>query len=285
MHLRHLLPALLALALAGPARADFRHFGWMEEPDLVPAGEAELELWTTVGLGAESDRVPLHRRIGPTVQLQLGLSERLQVTAAISAVGLRREVDFSLPPPCPDSPSCVAAPSIGVDRSGLDELRAGVEVALSSTPRGGTSLTLGAGTFRMLAHEALEVGIRSASSSERHVLAWDLLLRGGRGAGYDPDRALLAALGGIGSSWTIGRSCHVGLELRSEALVEIGSDVDPYVSLYAGPSIGYRGERFWTVLSVLPQLPAPLTRSDTTFNTSLGDGELLQARLQLAARF
>src|SRR5262245_4330048 len=82
--MRAITASLAVAALLAPesALADFRRFGFVDEPDVLEAGHAQLELVDTVGIGAHVDDPDgvTYRSFAHDVRLQLGFSDSVQLT-------------------------------------------------------------------------------------------------------------------------------------------------------------------------------------------------------------
>jgi hypothetical protein len=87
----------------------------------------------------------------------------------------------------------------------------------------------------------------------------------------------------LGLAYIIHKDFSIGLEARYHSVtlpiseIPVGEENLPFTALFAGPTLSYHGETWWTVLTVMPQLTGSTPRS--TEKLELEEHEKMEARL------
>lgn len=256
---------LAALFSVSDARASDRVFGYTYETAVLNPGDTELEPWTTVGVGRELHYLRFDNRL----EYEFGIVRDLQGavyfnTRAVNsdsideATGARvRSESYSFR---------------GVDYEAKYKLSDPVADAL------GSALYLELG---LAPHEAK---VEGKVLLDKHF--GDVVLATNLVAEYEQEWETPGELEhelelevDLGLSYRVSESFSAGLELRQVNGLEGGKELES-ATLFGGPSLGYSGEGWWGVLSVLPQLRAFKGKSDGDFR-DLEHQEKAQIRLLL----
>lgn len=260
----HRLTAGVALlVLAGAAQADENLFGYVRGAEVLPKGSAEFYQWFT----QRSDKGSGHyRAIDTKTEIEYGVTDRFQVSAEVNGMSLDTHgltIDGYLPK----------------DNKFGWKLQS-IEVAGKYN-----FLSPARDDFGLSGYVSLEIGRLDPHSGQRkteyefetHLLAQKYFLEGeltwvgniGLRAAYE-HRAAVAGLPadfdwpttaemeintkiGTGLSYRFRPGWYVGAEAMYEAEHETEVGLERW-SLFAGPSLHYGGERWWSTLTLFRQL-------------------------------
>jgi hypothetical protein len=250
-----LLVAGGVLLPAARAAATERRFGYVYGSGVLIPGDVELESWTTARLG----RSTFYDRFDERLELEVGLTERLQTAFYLNFAGLAEDTmgvrvhEFELEGVSSEWKLKLLDPV--ADPIGLAlywELSAGpTEVELEA------KVILDRRFGRFLA--ALNVvGAYELEFAEVGVLEGEAELEIDAGFGVFITPALFA-----------------GLELRNHNA--ISADGWEYSVLFLGPTFSFAQPTWWMSLSLMPQVGAIAGATEGPFN--LADHERLEARL------
>jgi hypothetical protein len=237
---------LLALSLAslsGAAAAKERSFAYTRESSVLPAGQSELEPWTTFRVGRERYYSALDARLA----LAHGLASHLQLALYWNAQARTQDV-------VQDE---LTGELARVSASELDS--ASLELAYQLTDS--TADALGSALYL-----ETTLGPRHSQLVARLVLdhslgAW--LFAGNLGAHYELEpvrghdgselETAFVLEPRLGARYALPGGFRVGLELRAPLAL---SGHTEGATLFGGPALGWAGHRFWAVVGVEPQLVA-----------------------------
>lgn len=255
--------ATALLALAGAARADENLFGYVRGSEVLPKGASEFYQWFT----QRSDKGQgTYRALDAKTEFEYGVTDRFQVSGELNAMALNTSglvIDGYLP----------AARKFGLKPSS-------VEVSVKYN-----FLSPAKDDFGLSNQTSLEYGwvdphsgqkkteyeLVSALLAQKYFLEGQLTWVGNLGvrAAYEK-RAAIANLPegfdwptdpemeinlkvGTGLSYRFAPNWYVGAEMEHETEYETEVGVERW-SLFAGPSLHYGGERWWTTLTLFRQL-------------------------------
>jgi len=262
--MRLTLPAaaalLAAVQLFAPnrvAHASQRHFGYTYETGTLPAGAFELEPWFTFSTGREH----LYNGFDQRLELEYGVTDDvmtaiyLNTSAAtfkddngalikvVDQPGMSWEWKFKLADPVADAVGVGLYVELGVKP---DE--AELEVKLLLDKQLGDLLL----ALNLVAEPEIEV---EADESEPELkLEFDLA-----------------------AAWLVSAHLSLGVEVHGVlVLPEVESVTDG--ALYAGVTMGYRSQRWWLTVSVLPQIVA-LAGATGDSSLNLTEFERVESRL------
>jgi len=225
---------------SGSAAANDRHFTYTYETATLNAGDVELEPWTTYRFG----RQRYYARFDQRLELELGVTDRLMSAWYLNLTSVAADVE--------DDAGVVARESdlefAGVSSEWKLKLTDPVADPL------GTALYL-EGTLA-----PTEAKIEGKVLLDKRVgpllLAANLVGEYGRAweeRGETEDEVELVTL--LAAAWVFDERASVGLELRQLNELEGGSELESAV-LYAGPTVSYAVDGWWSAFTVLPQVAA-----------------------------
>lgn len=261
---RGFLPLAVVTALASGARASESRFAFTRESDVLPAEHAELRNFSTFRLGRER----YFSRVDERLAFVWGASSRFQGAFEWSVAATAKDE------PNPDTKILerrstfrfVAASTewtYGLSDPIADVLGAALVVNVGYGPEradvgGGLILDKRLGDLLFAANLS---GLQTWSFAARETES-EQDVRLNLAGGYFLTPAVFA-----------------GIEALSTTLIR---DEDLQSSaVYVGPAIAWSAERFWLVLSALPQVFAPKSAEGTL---DLDTGEHVRARLLVAFR-
>jgi hypothetical protein len=263
MKMHRLTAAGLLLALAGTAQADENLFGYVRGAEVLPKGSAEFYQWFT----QRSDKGAGHYRATDTkTEIEYGVTDRFQVSAEVNGLALNTHgltIDGYLPKD---------------KKSGLRVQ--GVEVAAKYN-----FLSPARDDFGLSGYASFEIGRLDPHSGQRkteyefetQLLAQKYFLEGeltwvgniglraarelrkpltGLPADFDwptdPEMEINVKLG-TGVSYRFHPGWYVGVEAMYEAEHETEVGLERW-SVFAGPSLHYGGQRWWSTLTLFRQV-------------------------------
>lgn len=247
-------PTVLA---AGPAQATTRHFNQTYESGVLNPGSAELEPWTTFRHGRAHSftayDLRLEYEVGVVPNLQTSLywnfSSVTQDDAGVRTTTTRldsvsSEWKYKLSDPVADA---LGSAVYLEGTAGTDN--AEVEAKLILDKRFGSLLV-------------------AANLVGDHEWNWAAPGDTKREAGFELDTAI---------GYFVTPSFIAGIEARSTSELEDADELESSV-IYAGPSIGFSTESWWTTLSFTPQIAA-LKGASAGSHLDLDRQERMQARV------
>jgi hypothetical protein len=201
-----------------------RHFGFLWDAEGPARGQTDVQLWATPRWGRPENFLALDVRAGALQGLPAGFSLGFFVDATLSSTGATQE------------PGIDGRLAVHLGKSfALGPARLGGRCEVSGGPNGISVLGVLAADAQL---GAFRVGFNAD--------AWtDVPLTGG---GKTRARQTL------GLSYLLTNGVSAGLELQNRLSWRrstYGGD-----AFLLGPSVGYRGERFWFSLVLLPQVAA-----------------------------
>ncbi|HET7540739.1 MAG TPA: hypothetical protein VFK05_12730 [Polyangiaceae bacterium] len=260
--LRLFAPLLLSLlAVAAPATATERHFGFSYESGVLNAGQAEIQPWTTVRAGRANYFSRLEARLG----FQLGLPHNLQA-ALFWDISSTAE-DIRIPGATLDS---------RLTATEFQSLSAELKYKLTDP----TADALGSALLLTGQAGPMLVGFEGRAIVDKQLGAFLLGLNLFY-AGTEHLDANSSAVASFGASAAVGYfvtpNIVTSLELRNEN--RFSGELD-YSVLYFGPTLSYASTRFWLTLAAQPQVIA-FKGATSGYHLDLHENEYLQARLLL----
>ncbi len=272
MHFRSLSLFVLAFAGVVPVlQANDRAFAYTYESAVLPAGEREVELWTTWRRGHEGQ---FYSRYDHRVELEWGLGNNWQTSFYLNWQQVTAE---NFDP--------VTGTSLGNSHKFefkgistewkyklLDPVANAVGLALYS------ELSLGSDEVELEAKLILDKKLG------RHFLAYNLV--GEYEVEFSPGHreGALKIENALGYSYSFGDHFSAGLEVNSRA--QRAGGAWQYHALYAGPVVHYSAKNWWVTLTGLQQLPALKRSVSTPDSRYVFDGqERTNIRLLLSHRF
>jgi hypothetical protein len=258
---RVFLALLVAVTVASAAEASERRFTYTYESGVLPPGGREIEPWSTFRLG----RSEFYSRFDGRIELELGLTERLQTALYLNAKAvaadtpLGRSTSTELEGISSEWKLKLADPV--ADRAGValyGELSAGpteleVEGKLILDKRAGRLL----GALNLVAEH--EWGFEEAGTEQETALEVD-----------------------AAACWFLTPRLTAGLELRSHTVLP--PEGEPTRSaLFLGPTVSYAREGWWAAVSVLPQIHALAGASDGGLD--LEEHERVEIRVLFGVEF
>lgn len=263
MKMHRLTAAGVLLALAGTAQADENLFGYVRGAEVLPKGSAEFYQWFT----QRSDKGAGHYRATDTkTEIEYGVTDRFQVSAEVNGLALNTHgltIDGYLPKD---------------KKSGLRVQ--GVEVAAKYN-----FLSPARDDFGLSGYASFEIGRLDPHSGQRkteyefetqllaqkYFLEGELVWAGNIGLRAarelrkpltglpedfdwptDPEMEINVKLG-TGVSYRFHPGWYVGVEAMYEAEHETEVGLERW-SVFAGPSLHYGGQRWWSTLTLFRQV-------------------------------
>lgn len=250
---------LVALLLMGrPSPASERRFAFTQESAVLPAGDAEIEPWTTFGVGREHH----YARIEQRLELELGLTHSLQTALYWNFAGMAATVE--------DDEGALTRVSEVEKSSVSSEWKYKLSDPLADALGSALYLeaTLGPEEAALEAKIILDKQVGSFLFALNLVgeNEWEL----GLGETETEQELEVDLAAGVFLTPTL----VVGLEAMSSTLVE--EEVESS-RIYLGPSLAYASSRYWLTLSALPQVLAPKGPEGETVDLEHGERLLLRA--------
>ena len=257
--------AVVVALIAGTASANERHFTYIYEPATLPAGIIELEPQTTFKYGHER----FFSEIGHRLEFEVGITDSLQSALYINFAGVSEE----------GADGKVSEPAFGYD--GLSwEWKWKLMDPVADAVGLGLYLELGAHPNELSTELKLLLDKRFGNFNFAfNAIVEPAFVR-------ETDKAELKELefeADIGLGYFITDAFSVGIEIRNhnEMAKDEGKDLEFEKSaLFAGPVITYAADRWWTALTVMPQIAA-LKGATSGSILDLEDHEKLETRLIL----
>jgi hypothetical protein len=270
--------ALLTVAALAAAitvsRADERRFNYTYEPEVLPKGAFEFEQWVTLRsqrTKAGTVQQGNFNRWQIREELEYGVSDRATVALYLNGEATSFK-DFSATPPASSSTTEFTGVSLEGRYQLLSPARNPVGLTLYFEPRFGSS--------EIELEQKIILGQRHGdwkwALNLGHAVEWKNDL-------HDREGELELS---FGLARDLGKHWSLGLELRNH------NELPDYrrwenTALFLGPVVNYRQEKFWTTLTVLPQIYGRNFLGNPDGNTSLdlAGHERIHVRLILGISF
>jgi len=248
--------SILVGGLGLPAHASERRFAYTYQSLVLNAGEVELEPWTTYRYG----RQDFYSRFDQRVEFEVGVTDRLQMAwylnfkAVTADVGPQRQSTFDF-----------GGVSWELKYKLLDPVADPVGLALYFEPG------LGPDEAELEAKVIVDKRLGSVIGAINVVgeIEWEY-------GGEETEREVVLEFD-VGVAYLLTRALSAGLELRVHNEFPEGKGLE-HSALFAGPALSYAGDKWWTTVTVLPQL-ASLTGGDDGSVLSLRGHERFEARV------
>jgi len=256
-----LLGSLVLLTSAPDASASERRFTYTHESGTLAAGERELEPWSTFRIGRDD----FYNRIDSRLELEFGLTERLQTawylnltgvtkdegnvrTTEVEHAGVSWEWKYKLTDPVADA----IGTAVYLEGTGAPH-EAEIEAKLIVDKRMGKVLV----AANLVGEQ--EWKFETQDTETETILALDL-----------------------GVAYFVSPTVALGLEIRDDNVIEHGEWEASAV--FVGPVVSWSSEAVWAALSVLPQV-ANLKKEEGAGALDLAHHERVNARLIFGAHF
>jgi hypothetical protein len=232
--------ALLVALVAVPASAwaSDRHFTYTHETDVLPAGQIELEPWTTFRIGKPDWFFEIDQR----VELELGLGHRLQTSFYLNFATAKfgdghgnfaTETSFD---------------SVSWELKG--KLSDPVADAIGSALY--LETTAGPGEVELEGKLLLDKQVGNCLLAFNLVSESELELEGD---GVHPEEKIELDLGASGK---LSQHVSLGLEVHQHNIIEAEDGEERmqllHSALFVGPTVAWRGKAWWGALTVMPQV-------------------------------
>jgi hypothetical protein len=260
--MRRIFPTLLAAATCvPPALASERHFTYTYESAVLRPGGREIEPWSTFRLG----RSDFYSRLDSRLELELGLTERLQTALYLNAKAVAEETPLGR-----TTSTELAGISSEWKLKLADAVADRVGVALyGEIGAGPTELEL---EGKLILDKRVGRWLGALNLVAEHE--WEFEEAGTEGeTALEVDAAFC---------WFLTPRLAAGLELRSHTVLP--PEGEPTRSaLFLGPAFSYAREGWWVAASVLPQIRALAGASDGGLD--LEEHERVEVRVLFGLEF
>lgn len=260
---------LIALSLFGSsqAAASDRHFNRTYESRVLDPGNVELEPWTTWRAGRQA----YFSRFDQRLEFEFGVTQNLQTALYWNFEGVTKDVDI------PDSTGASSVRAresefkfASVSSEWKYKLSDPVADAVGSALYG--EVSVGPSEVEFEAKFIIDKQLGKVLFAVNPVVEYEINLEG-----TESEKELKLALA-FGAGYFVSEKVLFGLEL--EQLNKLENGELEHSRLYAGPTVAISSNRYWTSLSVLPQLLA-FQGASTDTHLDLSDGEYVQTRIIL----
>ncbi len=266
MHRKSILPLvftgfgiILALCTAGVAHASERRFTYVYETGVLNPGDIEVEPWLTWRYHRES----FYSRLEASIELEIGLTDRLQtalylnaktINKAVPGNGLQSESEFS---------GITSEWKFELSDPVADVIGSALYLEFSGGP---TEVELEAKVLLDKRFGALLLAVNLVGEFEWEFEQVEV-----------ETKAVVRVV--AGAAYFITDRLALGLELLSDTAFR--ADGLTHSALFAGPTLSYAADRWWVAVTVMPQLPAIYRGPDPSADSLLvlDDHEYLTSRL------
>ncbi|MEP6633153.1 MAG: DUF6662 family protein [Luteimonas sp.] len=278
----------LALLLASPliAQADENYFGYTYGSDTLPAGGNEAYLWLTQRTGKGEGH---YRADDVELEYEHGWTDRFQTSFYLTG----RAYDYSGGAVVDEATAAPVALHRGLD---FDGVKVEMKWNLKSPERNGYGLALylepeysslhrpDGERFKELALEGKLI-LQKDFLDGQWVTAYNLSLEPEweRESGGDWQPELVVG-NSAAVAYRFAPRWFVGLETRVDmAFPDYGAR--EYWAWFAGPSLHYAAQRWWTTLTWMPQIKGGPTEAERSTRLHLEQAEKSEVRLKLGVNF
>ncbi len=252
------LPVLLVPAAAA---ANERHFTYTYETATLPAGDKEIEIWSTPRIGRER----YFYRLDSRVEFEIGVTDRWM--AALYLNGMTQTAETA--PGVLSSASELEGISIENKWKLMDPVADAFGLGLYA------EISLGPSETEIEAKLLLDKRVGDLHLAANLVGEMDLDAEGDAAARDVDLEQELAVEVALAAAWFVRSNLSIGLEARD--LNAIGGGGLEYSALFAGPVVAYGAEDWWLAFTFVAQLPA--VAGERAGERVLDQHEAIEARL------
>jgi len=242
------------------AHANERHFTYTYESSTLPAGNVELEPWTTWRVGRER----YYNRFDHRLEFEYGITDRLQTALYLNFSAVAAGGEMNTRTSSFNYGGVSSEWKLRVLDSGADPVGLAFYLEVTGEPE---ALEL---------EQKVILDVRSGD----WLFATNLVAEQEVGFAPDETEVEYVFVGYLALGYFLSEQWMIGLEFRNHTDIAHG-DFE-HSAFFIGPVASYATEGYWVALSVLPQIGAikPDSAPDGDFRDLEGH-EMLNARLLL----
>ena len=226
------LAFLACLVSARESGAAVRHFAYSYESGTLRADSLEFEPHSTVRIGREE----YYSRFDERLEFEIGLTDRLQTAIYLNM-------------------SAVAAGAPGARELSLKGLGLSSEWKYKLTDP--VADVLGSALYLEIGGSPLELELEAKVILDKRLgsllLSCNLIVEQEWEFETNPAERETGLEVTLGLGYFVTPRLFLGLEARSPSVIE-GDEGVEHAALFAGPTLAYSSDSWWTVLSLMPQL-------------------------------